>query len=254
MEKIKSLNVYQKGILIFMIAMTLFFSVIYPTTISKVGFEYNDTILVQREEKGNTVYAGKIRGEESCFIVSADKTIEFHYGKKVYGPYTAKKDPTAVPKGHEMSGSMTGVELREGEDILFRGGVLDLGEFYWLYSEDGTDHNFGVTVTTGDGRVYDADGNLVDPVKPTAYTILNLMNDPELTHKGIGIAWFGAVITCILNGISILFADELFHLRLAFHVRYVDDVEPSEWEIAGRYFSWTVMTMIALVIFIVGLQ
>ena len=39
MEKIKSLNSYQKGILIFMIAMTLFFSVIYPTTISKVGFE-----------------------------------------------------------------------------------------------------------------------------------------------------------------------------------------------------------------------
>ncbi|MBR6527612.1 MAG: hypothetical protein IKT45_06675 [Lachnospiraceae bacterium] len=91
MEKIKSLNSYQKGILIFMIAMTLFFSVIYPTTISKVGFEYNDTILVQREENGNTIYAGKIRGEESCFIVSADNIIEFHYGEKVYGPYTEKK-------------------------------------------------------------------------------------------------------------------------------------------------------------------
>ena len=153
-----------------------------------------------------------------------------------------------------MSGSMTGVELREGEDILFRGGVLDLGDFYWLYSEDGTDHNFGVTVTTGDGRVYDADGNPVDLMKPTAYTILKLMNGPELTHKGIGTAWVGAVFTCILNGISILFADELFHLRLAFHVRYVDDVEPSEWEIAGRYFSWTVMTVLALVMFIVGLQ
>ena len=40
MEKIKSLNRYQKSVLIFMIAMALVFAVVYPMTISQVGFEY----------------------------------------------------------------------------------------------------------------------------------------------------------------------------------------------------------------------
>ena len=254
MEKFKSLNGYQKGVLIFMIAMALVFAIVYPKTISRVGFDYKNTILIPSEENGNTMYKGKINGKASCFIVSADKTIEFHYGDKVYGPYTAKEDPTAIPKENGMSSSMTGVELREGEDILFRGGVLDLGESYLLYSEDGTDNNIGITYVTSDGIVRDENGNPVDTMKPTASTILKLMNNPELTHKGEGFAWFGAVFICILNAITILFADALFRFHLAFRIRYADDAEPSDLEIAGRYISWTVMAIMALVIFIMGLQ
>ena len=85
----------------------------------------------------------------------------------------------------------------------------------------------------------------------TKSTILELMNDPELTHKG---EWFGAVFICVLNTISILFADELFRWNLAFRIRNVDYAEPSDWEIAGRYIGWTVLTIMALVFFIIGLQ
>lgn len=73
MEKINSLNRYQKGVLIFMIAMALVFAVIYPMTISQ---------------------AGKIQGKQAHFTVSKDKTVVFQYGDKTYGPYTAKEDPT----------------------------------------------------------------------------------------------------------------------------------------------------------------
>ena len=59
MEKIKSLNRYQKGVLIFMIAMALVFAVIYPMIISQVGFEYKNTILVPSQENGSTVYSVK---------------------------------------------------------------------------------------------------------------------------------------------------------------------------------------------------
>ena len=61
MEKIKSLNRYQKGVIIFMIAMALVFAVIYPMTISQVGFEYKNTILVPSQEEGTPVYSGKIQ-------------------------------------------------------------------------------------------------------------------------------------------------------------------------------------------------
>ena len=51
-----------------------------------------------------------------------------------------------------------------------------------------------------------------------------------------------------------LFADELFRWNLAFQIRNVDHAEPSEWEIASRYLGWTVLTIMALVLYIMGLQ
>ena len=56
MERIKGLNRYQKGLLIFMIVMVLIFAVIYPVTISRVGYRYNDAILVPIQEKGKIIY------------------------------------------------------------------------------------------------------------------------------------------------------------------------------------------------------
>ena len=62
MERIKTLNYYQKGIIIVMVAMILIFAMIYPKTISRVGYRYNDEILVPNQENGNIVYSGKING------------------------------------------------------------------------------------------------------------------------------------------------------------------------------------------------
>lgn len=85
MERIKDLNRYQKGLLIFMIVMTLLFAIIYPVTISKVGYRYNDAILVPTQENGKISYAGKIQGKHAQFIVLEDKFVEFWYGDKHYG-------------------------------------------------------------------------------------------------------------------------------------------------------------------------
>lgn len=255
MERIRSLNSYQKGILVFMTAMALIFAAIYHETISRVGFRYNDAILVPTEENGNTVYSGKINGEQAQFIVSDDNTVVFNYGDKTYGPYTVTEDITAIPKDNEMSGSMAGIEVREGDSILFRGGVMDLGDFYWLCSEDGTSDNMiGFSYVTGDGIERDENGNPIDKMKPSASTIYELVNNPELTHKGEGFVWFAAVFICILNALSILFADVLFRWNLAFQIRNAERAEPSDWAIAGRYIGWTAVAIMAFVIFIMGLQ
>lgn len=254
MERIKNLDCYQKGILIVMIVMALAFAVIYPKTISSVGFNYNDTILVPVQENENIIYTGKIQGKQATFIVSDDNTVEFHYGEKTYGKYIMKEDPTAVPEDEELKDQMHGVEICNGVEMLFRGGVLHLGDSYLLYNEDGTLDNFGITFVTSDGMEWDEDGNAVDRMEPSASTIYELLNNPQLTHKGEAIAWYGAVCVCILNAISILYADELFRYNLAFRIRNVESAEPSEWEIAGRYIGWTIMTLTALAIYIVGLQ
>lgn len=254
MERIKDLNRYQKGLLIFMIVMTLLFAIIYPVTISKVGYRYNDAILVPTQEKGKISYTGKIQGKRAQFIVSEGKSVEFQYGDKSYGTYTMKEDPTAIPKDREMAEEMTGVEIRKGDKLLFRGGVWDDGAFYWLYNEDGTLDNLGFAVYSSYGIEYDENGDVIDRLEPSASTIYELLNEPELTHKGEAQAWFVAVLACVFNVFTMLFADELFRWNLAFQIRNAENAEPSDLEITGRYIGWTAMTIVALVLFVMGLQ
>lgn len=254
MEKIKNLNLYQKGVILFMIAISLLFAVIYQMTIRRVGFEYKDEILVPVQEQGSTVYSGKIKGKQARFIVSDSQTVVFQYGDKTYGPYTAEEDPTAVPEDEEMTESMTGVEIRQGEEILFRGGVLKTEYIYWLYNEDGGMEDGEYFYVTVDGIRIDENGREIDPMEPTADVILKILDNPKLTHKGEWFPWFAGVGICILNIASILFADELFRWNLSFQIRNADSAEPSEWEIAGRYLGWTVLAICALVMFITGLE
>lgn len=253
MERIKALNRYQKAVMIFMIVVALLFTVLYPLTISRVGFAYKTAILVPSRESGGTVYSGKLNWQLARFTVSEDKTVLFQYGDKTYGPYTAKYDPSAIPKDDEDAQHMTGVELRCGEDILFRGGVMDVGEFRWLYNEDGTPADVGIYVEV-DGVVWDENGDLIDPVEPSAGKILELMGGPELTHKGEWLGWLTGVAVCVLNALTVLFADELFRFGMAFRIQDADRAEPSDLEIAGRYVTWTLFAAAALALFIVGLR
>lgn len=88
-----------------------------------------------------------------------------------------------------------------------------------------------------DGIERDENGNVTDPIAPSVSVILELMDQPILTHHGEWLAWFGALLVYICNAISILFADELFHFSLSFQIRNADRAEPSDWEIVGRYIS-----------------
>ena len=255
MEKIKSLNNYQKGILILMVIMSLVFAVIYSMTISKVGFEFNDKILVYRQEGENTIYQGKIKGQEAQFTVSQDKVVVFEYGDKIYGPYSAKEDPTAISKELEALGQMTGVEVRQGENIIFRGGVSHNRNNYfnWLYNEDGSLYSRGVYYIDDNGIERDENGEIFDQFEPSVYTILKLMNSPELIHRGDWGVYYMAMFICVLNAISILFVEELFRFNLSFQIKNAHNAEPSDWEITGRYICWTIFTIGALIIFNMGL-
>lgn len=253
-ERIGRLNKYQKGLLLILAAMVIVFSVLYPVTISRVGFEYNDKIFVPEQADGVTVYSGRIGGEQASFTVSEDKTVEFSCGGSYYGPYTVREAPDAVPEDMRSEPDVTGVELFESGELIFRGAVDRFGDRFVLRNEDGSMPGASISVTYSDGTVYDGDGNLVDPLEPDVYTVIELMYGPELTHKGEGLVWFGGVLLCVITACSILFADELFRWNLSFSIRNADRAEPTDWEIMTRYISWTVLPIMALVIFIIGLR
>ena len=244
LARVKVLGRYQKILLLLMAVMILAFTIIYPIVTARSGFLYEDTILVPAEEDGGTVYSGKIYGTAATFTVSADKTVIFQYGNTVYGPYTVKEDPTAIPKDSDLQTQMTGIELCCGGEIVFRGGVVNSGDWRMLYNEDGSfDLLRSITATMSDGTM-----------EPSVSTILDLTDGPALTHKGTWLGWFGGVLICVIAALAMLFADELFHWNASFLVRNAEKAEPSDWEIAGRYITWTVLPVMAAVIFILGLK
>ena len=245
MERIRSLGRYQKGILILMAAMILLFTALYPIVLSREGFLYRDALLIPREEGGNTVYAGKIEGQPASFTLYDDRSVQFRYGDATYGPYTAAEAPDAL-QNLDLGDGAVGVELRCGEELVFRGGVLRQGDGLMLFNEDGsiyTDSNYNFVF-----------GEVTDQNAPSVSSILSVMAGPPLDHKGSWLGWVMGLIICILTTVDILFADELFRFHMAFHISRAEDAEPSDWEIAGRYIGWTVMPAIALVLFIIGLQ
>ena len=254
MKRLKALTRYQKAVLIIMTVMVLIFAVLYPLTISREGLAYQGAILIPSQQNGSTLYSGKIERQAACFTVSADKTVRFQYGDKTYGPYTAQTDPTAIPKDHDLSDHMTGVALYCGDTLLFRGGVFKQEDDLLLFQQDGSVYDLGISVTTNASVVMDADGSIIDPMEPSASTILEIMDGPQLTHKGSWGAWLIGVGLCLFTAVYILFADELFRFELSFHIRDVEQAEPSDWELAGRYISWTVLPIMALALFIWGLQ
>ena len=253
MDWFRELDRYQKTLLILLALMALVFLVIYGQVSGREGYRYNDRIFVPETQNGTTVYTGKLDGQEAAFTV-AENAVTFRWGERSYGPYTVRKDPTAIPQDSDFKDSLTGIEVREKEEILFRGGMLYLGENNrLLFSQDGNTV-FNITVSAGTDTVIDINGNLVDPHEPQVHTILDLVEGPQLEKKGQWGIWLLCLLFSGITAISILFADELFHLRLSFRVANPYDLEPSDWEIFGRYTSWTVLTIMILVCYILGLQ
>ena len=254
MDRIRELSRYGKLLLLVLIAMAVIFAVVYPVVTSREGYLYNERILVPSTENGNTTYSAKVKGEQWCFTVTPDKTVTFRYGDKKYGPYMVREDPTAIPAEDDMAKYMTGVEVRCGDEILFRGGIYDTGHFWIMTNEDGTNANISVSVVRGDGTRVDADGNIIDSMEPGVATVLQLVNGPALTHKGHGGFWFLGAFFSLIGAAYILFADELFRWRYIFRVRNPEDIEPSDWELGMRPVAWTVMVLGALAFYIMGLN
>ena len=95
---------------------------------------------------------------------------------------------------------------------------------------------------------------MIDPLEPGANNVLELLSGPRLTHKGSWWGYFAGVFICLITAASILYADELFRWGLSFSIRHPERAEPSDWEIAGRYISWTALAVMALAVFIIGLR
>lgn len=249
MERIKNLSRTQKVLMSIIVAMIIAFSIIYPIIMSIKGIEFRGDFLPRKEEQGNVTYTD---GHTSITVYD-DQRIEFkcyhrftgdEYRDITYGPYSWMEDPSVIPAGTEdgmlSSDDYIGVKIMEGDKVFFRGAVSKDG--YMVYNADGTMTN-DFDVVLGD---YYAN-------PPDIYEIVKFINGPQTTNRGNIILYIFGIIICIIAVVSMLFPDELFRLAMWPRVRNLYDVEPSDWELTVRVIEWYVLTIVAFVVFVIGL-
>ena len=237
---------------IVLIVIVAVFSVLYFFIGRRYGVEYQDALYFPGSEGDTTVYSAKVDGKSAAFTVEAD-TVAYQWGDTVYGPYTVRFDPSALPDEAWAGDALTGVEVRSEDQLLFRGGYDP--ELRLMIQEDGQPYAdpIEITYSTGTGT-YDMDGNPVDPHQPGLSTLLRFFGLPEAdAHRGDPLAWFLGLFLAGVAFLLIRFDDAIFRLNLFFRVKYPEDAEPSDWELVSRVLGWLAFTALSFAAFLAGL-
>jgi len=241
------MSLYRKILLILMAVMVLGFGVAMPIMTARKGMTYRNTLLYFTEENGVRRYAGRDGGKTSEFTVQPDGTIDYRWGDYTYGPYRVVEDPTAVPKG--MTGC-TGIEIRRGDEAMFRGAYYGSSSLMNLYTEDGewlVDWG-AIGVGTNTGTKWYMDGREITEYEfrePGLSTLLELSIGPELTHRGSFLLYLAVTLLAAFNSFQICCPGFMFRLSLLGRVRNIDGAEPSEWYLFMEGVEWAVLTAVS---------
>ena len=247
------MDLFRKGLLLLLAVAIPLFAVVTAVQCSRVGIEYENVFLRRTENDGVIQYAGRKSGEDSVFTVCPDGRVEYRWGEYAYGPYQVVEDPTAVPEEFQYSG--TGVEIRRDDEVIFRGcRFSDM-----LFDEDGEPFwEIRAYGHVSDGTIVAEDGQTVSQEEyhaPGFSTLVQVVLEPELTHKGNVGLYLAVTFLALLNLVQILFPEALFKLSLLGRIRSIDidDAEPSSFYIAMEHIEWVVLAGACLIFYAMAL-
>ena len=178
--------------------------------------------------------------------------MEYRWGDELYGPYQVVEDPTAAPERW-----MAGLEIHQGGQTLFRGG-LSGGSWPVLYDEEGGLFEFmTVSYGTSGGKVYDSTGRELtqrDLHAPGLNTVAALaLQEPELAHRGNFSLYLLATLLAGFNMFLICFPGLMFRRSARWYIRDPEAAEPSDFYIIMERAEWVVFTGIAAALYCLAL-
>lgn len=240
MTKFRDMTHFQRVMLLLCAGIPLLFAALTAVITARVGISYQNSILVPRTEGSVTYYEGKVDGEEAVLTVAQDGTITYRWGDTVYGPYTFREDPTAIPESRRGQGEhATGLEIRRGDSVRFRGCYEGFGDTWWLLWENGLAYSLE---SAGDVH------------EPTPRDLVGLWRGPELTHRGSWPLWATGLLITGLAAVTVLFADKMIRREIAYTVREPEKAEPSEWLMLRPKIGAVFFFALALFAFVTALQ
>ena len=231
--------------------LLVLFTILYPLLGMQRGIDFQGEFLRQVERGEDTVYTGTLDGKTVELTYTPSGALFYRWGDVEYGPYTLTEDPTALPPSETM-GRVTGVELRLDGEILFRGGY-GLDGFY-LVNEDGTKPNRLEIIANGTAYGLVGSQQIYEEGLSITRAISLLLEGPSVRSRVHGEGYFLGTLVVVINAVAILFADELFRWNLRWSIRHPERAEPSEWELFSRGFSWVLLTIVALIGYMMGLS
>lgn len=246
-EKWGEMSWYRRILLVVTAVMVVAFGVATPLICIRVGFEFDGALLRAREEGGIRYYEGRVDGRPAAFVARPGGLVEYRWGEYVYGPYEVAEDPSAVPADRDWT---TGIEIRRGEQVLFRGGY-DPEWALSLYREDGTPVlEWGVQADVSGGAVaIGEDGHPLTQEElhePPLTVLAQMAFGPELTHWGSIEHYWLFTLIAVFNMVQICFPHFFFRMSLWPQVRNVDEAEPSDFYIMMEKIEWLVLTGVCL--------
>lgn len=240
-EKWRKLSLFQRVLLAILAAMILGFGVANAIAVTRKGLAYRDTLLCLTREGETCRYAGRVDGRRAEFTVTPEGTVEYRWGEEVYGPYQVAEAPSAAPER-----DMTGLEIRQGDRMIFRGGLFG-GKWPILYGEDGEPFEFlEIVYGTSSGIVYRDGKELTqrDLHEPSLTTVANLvLGEPELTHRGNFGLYLLVTLLAVMDILGICFWKKLFYHRMSLTVRDPDSAEPSDYYLSVQRAGWIILTV-----------
>ena len=248
-EKWKEMSRFRQILLLVMAGMIVGFAVANGIACARMGLNYKDALLYPQHTGEVRQYVGRIDGEDAVLTIHPDRTVEYRWGEYEYGPYQVIEDASAVSK--DFWGE--GIEIRQGDRILFRGGYSGNRTFP-LYDASGEpvwDLSFAVT-GAGGGSLY-VNGKLVSEREwqgPSLATIALWAMEPErLTHRGDVGVYLMVTLIALLNVAQICFPGFFFRMSLRWHVKDPDLAEPSDFYVAMEHLEWIIMAVVCLVLY-----
>ena len=244
----REMSWYRRILLIVLAVMIAGFGIATLAAGGREGMEYQNTLLRFTQEGEVRRYTGRVDGKGAEFTVRPGGRVEYRWGEEVYGPYQVAEDPSAAPEPY-----MTGLEIRQGDRVLFRGG-LSSGMWPILYCEDGEPTEIlNITYSTSGGKVYDSNGReltLRDLHEPGLTTVARLaLQEPELTHRGSFALYLLVTLLAAFNIFQICCPGLMFRWSIMWHVRDPAAAEPSEWYIFMERAEWVILTGVAAVLY-----
>lgn len=251
-EKWFGLTRFRRLLILFQGALLLLFLLLYPLWADKEGVELHGTFYEKTVQGDTVTYQGKAGGFRTVYTVprsGGECTVECRIEEEVFGPYTVSPDPEAAGDTGSWDGPVTGgVQVRRGEELLYRGAYYVGADGALLWFKGGSALYWGGGVTTVTG--YSTPATIQEP---EVDDILRFALGPNLVHRGDLLFFWLLLLIALLNSASILYADELFRWDLSFRIRDAEWAEPSDWELGSRYVGWCLLCAVEVGILIHGL-
>ena len=244
--KWRTLDRFQRGLLLFLALMTIGFTVAYLIAFGQQGIEYRGCFLVQSKENGNTLYSGKVQEKETVFTVTQAGEVTLRVGDNTFGPYTVEEDDTV---SFIQEPNDKGIILYDKGGQIFRGVCRVMGGYFTLLDAPG--RGWGRAPFISEGYTPNYGNPDWDP--PFDLIVRMAMGDTRVTRPGNWQMYGLGLFISALDVITILWADSLFRFQMSFRVRDPEKAEPSDWELGSRQIGWVVMAIMAFFVYVMGL-